>query len=261
MESYDPSIAIFSLAFIILLFGAIYGSYCSKVTYRLSGHHHIKGKNYFSASYCPSCGKKILLKDKVPIISYYNLNGKCRKCHSKIPKEDLIIEICGVILPFFFLWYDNLSLISLFDYLIAMTLISDFFIYQQLQQFPMILSFYLFALGILLNIFNGYIFINAFLGIAVAILITIIYRILRKNKDFLENAFLFCALGVIFDWIGLIVLISLFFLLYLIYRIADYFIVVPVKEGSLLMIAALINLLFNDTFQIIFTNIVIFLTH
>lgn len=257
--SYDPIYALLSLAVLVLIFGAFYGSFCSKIVYRLSGHH-IRGTTLFSASVCPACGKKLSLRDKIPILSYINLRGQCRKCKADIPKISLIFEVIGMLLPFFFLWYENFSLVSFIDYFIAMALISDFFIYRSIKQYPLTISIFLILLGGFLIAANKHLFMEALLGLALALGIAILINILfPKNKHRFENSILFCALGFIFNWIGLGILFLFFIVLIPLNGLVNLVTNLHISKGSLLMIAALINLLFIEYFQEIVQNIFTFL--
>ena len=70
------------------IFGACFGSFANVLIYRLpAGESLVKG-----ASHCTTCGKKILKRDNVPIISYVALRGKCRFCGSKINPRYVIVE-------------------------------------------------------------------------------------------------------------------------------------------------------------------------
>ena len=70
------------------IFGACFGSFANVLIYRLPvGENLVKG-----ASHCTTCGKKILKRDNVPIISYIALGGKCRFCGSKISPRYVIVE-------------------------------------------------------------------------------------------------------------------------------------------------------------------------
>ena len=70
------------------IFGACFGSFANVLIYRLpAGESLVKG-----ASHCTTCGKKILKRDNVPIISYVALRGKCRFCSSKINPRYVIVE-------------------------------------------------------------------------------------------------------------------------------------------------------------------------
>ncbi|MCI8565328.1 MAG: prepilin peptidase [Lachnospiraceae bacterium] len=46
-----------------------------------------------SKCYCPVCKTAIALKDQIPIVSYFKNHGACRNCGSKIPAEDMFLEL------------------------------------------------------------------------------------------------------------------------------------------------------------------------
>ena len=77
--------------FIILsfIFGCIIGSFLNVVIYRIP-----RGKSILKPafSFCPSCGTKIRWYDNIPIVSFFLLGGKCRKCKSKINLRYTLIE-------------------------------------------------------------------------------------------------------------------------------------------------------------------------
>lgn len=49
--------------------------------------------------YCPVCGRKIALRDQIPVFSYIKNNGTCKNCKSPIPPSDLILEVFLFLLP------------------------------------------------------------------------------------------------------------------------------------------------------------------
>jgi len=79
---------------IIFIIGTLLGSLYASIIQGI-----IKGKKVISIhSYCENCGKKINLFEKIPIISYIFLKGKCKQCNKKIDKKYIILEILiGVI--------------------------------------------------------------------------------------------------------------------------------------------------------------------
>ncbi|MFQ5752181.1 MAG: prepilin peptidase [bacterium] len=80
---------------IILLFGAILGSFLNVCIYRLPRKESIM----WPSSYCPHCKSSIPIWYNVPIISYIILGGKCNYCKNKIPISYPIVEIMtGVLL-------------------------------------------------------------------------------------------------------------------------------------------------------------------
>ncbi|MFQ5771393.1 MAG: prepilin peptidase, partial [bacterium] len=74
---------------IILLFGAILGSFLNVCIYRLPRKESIM----WPSSYCPHCKSSIPIWYNVPIISYIILGGKCNYCKNKIPISYPIVEI------------------------------------------------------------------------------------------------------------------------------------------------------------------------
>lgn len=97
------------IIFVILIFllGASVGSFLSVVTYRIENNKKgiILGK-----SYCPSCKKKLLARDMIPVISYLVLRGKCRHCHKKISPFYLFLEIVsGMTFVALYLYYPFLE--------------------------------------------------------------------------------------------------------------------------------------------------------
>jgi len=81
---------IYSLIFLfIFLFGIIIGSFLNVVIFRMNTGLSIhKGR-----SKCMTCSHKLSWYELIPIFSYIFLNGKCRKCKTKISKQYLIIEL------------------------------------------------------------------------------------------------------------------------------------------------------------------------
>jgi len=78
----------------ILLVGLILGSFIGAFTYRLErGVSISKGR-----SRCPSCKKVISWYDNIPVLSYFLLSGKCRRCKKKISFRYPIIEASTAIL-------------------------------------------------------------------------------------------------------------------------------------------------------------------
>ena len=79
---------------IIFIIGALLGSLYASIIQRT-----IKGKKIVSIhSYCDNCGKKLNLFEKIPILSYIFLKGKCKQCNKKIDNKYIILEILiGVI--------------------------------------------------------------------------------------------------------------------------------------------------------------------
>ena len=76
------------LLFSLTLFGLIFGSFISALSYR-----SIKGISIFKGrSICPHCKKKIVWKDNIPVFSFFFLNGRSRCCKKLISLRYPLIE-------------------------------------------------------------------------------------------------------------------------------------------------------------------------
>ncbi len=72
MEAYR----IFYQPWILFIWGACWGSFLNVVLYR-----YPLGRSVVSpASACPSCGKAIAFYDNIPVLSWFILRGRCRRC-------------------------------------------------------------------------------------------------------------------------------------------------------------------------------------
>lgn len=78
----------------VFFVGSCFGSFVNVIVYRMPRDISIvRGR-----SFCPTCGKKIPFYDKIPLLSYLWLWGKCRKCRAPIAKRYLFSEIVGGLL-------------------------------------------------------------------------------------------------------------------------------------------------------------------
>lgn len=74
---------------ITFIIGLILGDF-----YVTSARRIKKGKKVFSIhSYCANCGEKLGIFEKIPVLSYLLLNGKCKHCNKKIKIQYIISEI------------------------------------------------------------------------------------------------------------------------------------------------------------------------
>ncbi len=79
---------------ILFCIGAIFGSFLNVVIYRLPRHESL----LFPGSHCPQCGEKIRWFDNIPILSFFILGRKCRRCKLPIPARYPIVEILSAVL-------------------------------------------------------------------------------------------------------------------------------------------------------------------
>ena len=80
------------LLFMIAM-GACAGSFLNVVIYRLPRGESI----VFPGSHCPSCGWAIRWYDNIPLLSWFALGGRCRRCKTFISPRYVIIEAATAI--------------------------------------------------------------------------------------------------------------------------------------------------------------------
>ena len=74
---------------IFLILGLVIGSFLNVCIDRLPANQSIVSP----PSHCPGCGKRLAVKDLIPVFSYISLKGRCRYCQSAIPKRVLFVEL------------------------------------------------------------------------------------------------------------------------------------------------------------------------
>lgn len=76
------------LALIVFILGLAVGSFLNVVIYR-----SVKGESPFvGRSACDNCGTKIDWRYNIPLLSYFWLHGRCKKCKKKISFQYPVVE-------------------------------------------------------------------------------------------------------------------------------------------------------------------------
>jgi leader peptidase (prepilin peptidase)/N-methyltransferase len=126
-----------------------------------------KGESIITpGSHCPHCQNPIKFYDNIPLISYFLLRGKCRKCKKKIsiqyPLVEGITAICSFIL---FLKYGaSLSYLFYFSFVAALVVITVIDLYHQI--IPDVISIPGIGVGLLSALILPHItFFNSLIGI------------------------------------------------------------------------------------------------
>lgn len=88
----------------MLLFGALLGSFALT-----AGMRYAKGEGFvLGRSHCDACKKTLRLRDLVPVIGYFALQGKCHHCKAPISLLYPVFEFCSGL--FFLFAYLSLGL-------------------------------------------------------------------------------------------------------------------------------------------------------
>ena len=134
---------IFLLNFLIFMLGASFGSFISASVYR----RHEGISIVSPPSFCDFCGKRILKRDLVPVLSFLFLKGKTRCCGQKISKDKVLAEIAaGLAFVFIFKSYNSfqgffLLAALLFSLLISLTDFKFLEIYDKDLKILLIIGF------------------------------------------------------------------------------------------------------------------------
>ena len=195
--------------FLIILAGAVLGSFANVCIYRLPIQKSIVG----GRSFCPKCKKKIVWYDNIPIISFLSLNRKCRKCKKIIPIQYFLVEILNIVLFSIIYFIFGISLTSLLLMILAFAFIIVFFIDLKHYIIPNILTFPLMILGFvksfdpnLNSLFPNYLnsLIGGIFGYGIIWSIIFFYKQIKNKEGMgLGDAKLLAAIGFWFGWISI----------------------------------------------------------
>ncbi len=119
-----------SLYIVVIIFGALIGSFLNVCIYRIPRNQSI----VLPSSRCPSCGTPIRAWDNIPVLSYILLLGKCRSCGERISPRYPLVEALNAFFYAAVLWrygigWDFIIYCLLLSALIVITFIDlDFLI-------------------------------------------------------------------------------------------------------------------------------------
>lgn len=249
------------MTLLTLIIGAFFGSFCSKMVYRLAANR-FKGISILSPSFCPVCGKQIKLRDKIPIYSYIHLRGKCSRCHESISIRYFIFELIGALLPFFLYWYLNYSFYPvLFSYLFLMAMLVDFYICLDTIYPSDRVSLFILVLAIIKAYLSKTTLSSGLFSMALGAMLILMIQIVFDLESYRPYFLLFGAsLGLFFLNKAVATLYVLFILLLLFNLIHNalerkkriYF-------GSMLCFAGALNWLLQEQLIDFFENLIVFL--
>ena len=246
------------LLFVTIL-GSLWGSFANVCIYRLP-----KNKGVVSGrSYCPKCKKNIIWYDNIPIISYLNLERKCRKCKKKISSQYVLVEIISALAFLTTYFFFGISLTTIFLIILILSFIIIFFIDLKHYIIPDILTLPMMVFGFLksfdpnLNpIFPNYInsLIGGIIGYGIIWLLIIFYKKIRKKEGMgLGDAKILAVIGFWFGWISIPFIIFLSSAIALIIVIPDLLkkskkLTSQIPFGPYIIIATIIFIVLKDGF-------------
>ncbi len=165
--------------FLIFLFGLIWGSFLNAVLYRLE----FGGSLLKERSRCPKCKHILKWYELFPILSFFILGGKCRKCKKKISFQYPLVElVIGFLFLAIFIHYQEFN----FFYLTGTNLVN--ILYGFIVMFFLILIF----------VFDLKHYIIPNIAIYSLILVSFIYNI--YSYDYILLGYYFLASAIAFGF-------------------------------------------------------------
>ena len=174
---------------LIIILGAIAGSFINMASYRLSLRNKNIKELILAPSFCIKCKHKLGIKNLFPIFSFIFQKGKCSFCSVKIPIRYLLIEIFCVVsfaLIFFFMG-ENLDAkltINLLIFLALLTMIITDLEHYFISDFNQIILFILVIFYHFLNNnleqYSYYLF-SAFAYLAFGFILNFVFKFFAKK--------------------------------------------------------------------------------
>ncbi|WP_455871774.1 prepilin peptidase [Serratia proteamaculans] len=194
------------ISFFILL-GAVLGSFCNVVIYRLP--RILQGERLslsWPASHCPHCKQPIKVRHNIPLLGWLLLRGRCVGCRQAISRQYPLVETLLALLYGAIIWQQGVTPQSLFDLLAVTLLMPLFFIDLHTMLLPDRLTLPLLVFALLFAA-SGYgsvtltsACIAAALGFGVPWLLSWLFRLLRGHEGMgMGDMKLLAALGA---WLG-----------------------------------------------------------
>ncbi len=193
----------------VIILGGLWGSFANVCIYRMPLNKGVVS----GRSYCPKCKKQITWKDNIPIISYFLLNGKCRKCKKPISSQYTLIEFLSILFFTIIYFLYGTTLTTLLLMILSLSFIIIFFIDLKHFIIPNEITFSMMALGFiksfdpnLNSLFPNYInsLIGGLLGYGIIWSIIFFYKQVRKKEGMgLGDAKLFAVIGFWFGWLAI----------------------------------------------------------
>lgn len=177
----------------IFLIGSCIGSFLNVCIYRLPKEKSIVMPN----SFCPKCKTPINWFDNIPILSWFILRGKCRKCSEKFSFRYPLVELLTAII--FLLLYLKFSLTLdffkfgfFFSLLVVVSLIDiDYY------AIPAYLCFIGIAVGLIFSLYETIAFIKGgFYGFKVPLPIVVAFKNLIFGLGFTYLFKFFADMGL-----------------------------------------------------------------
>jgi leader peptidase (prepilin peptidase)/N-methyltransferase len=141
-----------SLPLIVLVFGAIVGSFLNVCIVRIPHGHSIVQP----PSHCPACQNAIRFYDNIPLISYLVLLGRCRDCGVRISPRYVFVELLMALLAVALYHEFGLSMAFLVGLIFVAALVVISFIDLEVRIVPDVISLPGIVVGLLFSLVARY---------------------------------------------------------------------------------------------------------
>ena len=252
------------------IIGAFIGSFLNVVIYRLpkimeqqwraQSHRENFPKESFkiitARSQCSHCGHVFGLVQKIPLLGYFLLRGKCQYCKNRISVRYPLVELLSSLIIAFICWHFGLSVFALMVSIFGLALMTLAFIDLETELLPDVITLPLLWIGLLFNLYGGLTDLpSAVIGAAVGYLslwlIYWLFKLITFKEGMGHGDFkLLATIGAWFGWQLLPIVVLLSSVLASIIGIAMVVFIkhdreMPIPFGPYLVIAAMGTLFFS----------------
>lgn len=215
----------------LFAFGAAMGSFLNVLALRydpdrfLFEHRVVGGR-----SRCPQCGGTLRWFELVPILSYFLQGGRCLRCKKSISPQYLIGEVvCGLMFVlvgsrpaggFLFPWYDAFPIPMAFWFVVFLVLWLITLIDLRTMIIPDELNIALAALGFFIAGMSGHFVGHVFAALGAGLFFVLLVLLTRGRGMGVGDVKLAAALGLIFGWPAIALVLASGFIIGAIYGVA-----------------------------------------
>lgn len=186
----------FILYGIIGIYGIIFGSFLNVCIYRIPNKDDI-----VSRSHCMKCGYPLAWYDLIPIISYFFLKGRCRKCGEPISVQYPLVEALNGVLWVVIFHYYGFQLKSVLYCVLISILIVISIIDFRTYEIPPILNGLIGVLGIIQVILDRGNWLNYVIGFfSISIFLLILYYASKGRSIGGGDVKLMAVTGLLLGW-------------------------------------------------------------
>jgi leader peptidase (prepilin peptidase) / N-methyltransferase len=183
--------------------GALLGSFINVVIYRLPRDLSLVRPR----SKCPHCGAGIAFYDNIPLVSYFVLGGRCRRCRGPISARYPLVEALGAALTAVIVGLAPTPLMAVVWIAFALSLLAVLFIDFDYQIIPDAITLPGIVVGLVAAAFGPLPFRDSVIGVAVGggglLLVAEAYRrIARREGLGLGDVKLMAMVGAFLGWRG-----------------------------------------------------------